>query len=284
MAITTDAETIQWLKHFGYLETEHPTIHQHNDAVARMQKVYGLVEDAIAGPVTRRAMGLFRCARPDHAIASGRKALRVDDKHCKWQKKVITYAIGSSFQLAGSRNQSIEILRQGFRIYEPLTGLSFVEHNNWNEADIRIGRARGRRWDFDGPGNVLAWAQMPCADVDVQLLTMFDDSEPWNLKTTGPGVIMLAVWLHELGHLLGLDHSDSEFDLMAPYYNPQIIMPQAGDRRRLARVYDLATPQDTGAPDQPVPGLPFGAYNGEASLVLRDDGGVAINLKNLQTG
>lgn len=283
MAIETAEQTVKWLKHYGYLATEHPTHHEHDEAVARMQQVYGLVQDGVAGPVTRRAMGLFRCARSDHSLVrSDRKAITIDDKHCRWQKSVLTYAIGGQFQLAGNRNRSLEILREGFNVYEPLTGLRFFEHNNWNESDIRIGRGRGSKWDFDGPGNVLAWAQMPCAETDVPLLSMFDDSEPWNLKLSGPGVLMMAVWLHELGHLLGLDHSDDENDLMAPYYNPQIIYPQLGDKRRLARIYELATePTDT---PNPMPGLPYGPYQGDASVILREDGGMLVDIKGLKAG
>jgi len=285
MPISTSQQTIAWLKHFGYLNTRNPSAAEHDAAVVRMQQVYGLKQDSIAGPITRRAMGLYRCAVSDSNLAV--KHIQVDEKHCRWQKPVITYCIGSKFQLANDREKSIEIIRQGFDIYEPLTGLRFIEVDDWNAADIQIGRGRGSKWDFDGPGNVLAWAYMPCATTDISLLAMFDDSEPWNLNLNGPGVVMLAVWLHELGHLLGLDHSDDPNDLMAPYYNPRIIFPQLGDKKRLAFAYGLDIPTDDTPADPvtptPSPGLRFGAYSGEAKIVIREQGGVVVDLSNLQS-
>jgi len=271
MPIDTPQKTIAWLHHFGYLLSRYPTADEFDKAIVQMQKIYGLVEDAIAGPVTRRAMGLFRCARGDGPL---RQPVRVDGNHCKWEKDTITYSIGSKFRLAGQVEKSKNIVREGFTYYEALTGKTFVEINNWNEADIRVGRGRGSRWDFDGPGNVLAWAELPCRAGDPQLLSMFDDTEPWNLRESGPGVIMRAVWLHELGHLMGLEHSADPADLMAPYYNPQVIYPQEGDKARLARVYGLEeTPTPAPNASEPcAPAFPEGPFDVTGTVTINLDG------------
>jgi len=276
MPVDSPQKTVAWLHHFGYLDTEHPTVYEFDEAILSMQRVYGLVEDSIAGPVTRRAMGLFRCAHGDHALRQG---MRVDKDHCRWEKDEITYSIGSKFRLAGQVKAGKDIIREGFKLYEGLTGKTFTEIRDWHEADIRVGRGRGRKWDFDGPGNVLAWAELPCRAGDQQLLSMFDDTEPWNLREAGPGVIMKAVWLHELGHLMGLDHSDDPSDLMAPYYNPQVITPQEGDRARLARVYGLETDEPTPEPEPSpdasetsAPILPEGPFSVIVTVTINQDG------------
>jgi len=272
MGIKTVADTVAWLRGFGYLERARPSVAERAAAISDMQRVYGLKTDGVAGPITKRAMGLFRCACTDqHLRRRDRQAIQVDEKHCKWEKRELTYAIGKSFRLGSSEDLSRQILRDGFTVYEKLIDLKFTETSDWRTADICIGRGKGARWDFDGPGNVLAWAELPCHATDAQLLSMFDEQEPWNLRTTGPGVIMQAVWLHELGHLLGLDHSDSPDDLLAPYYNPQIILPQPGDVARLQKLY--GQPQER--PDT-VAGVPAGEYSGR--IAVRATGEISIKL------
>lgn len=73
-------------------------------------------------------------------------------------------------------------------------------------------------YDFDGPGGVLAHAYYPsppnpepiAGDVE------FDDAEIWEIGDPGPGFDIFSVGLHELGHSLGLGHSDDPTAVM--YY------------------------------------------------------------------
>ena len=54
---------------------------------------------------------------------------------------------------------------------------------------------------FDGRGNVLAQAFFP-EDGRIH----FGEDENWT-SNTGPGVNLLTIALHEIGHALGMDHS-----------------------------------------------------------------------------
>lgn len=275
-------DTVKWLKWFGYLDDENPTDDQITMAVAAMQKIYGLVIDGDPGPITQSAMKLFRCAQHDTGMlrqTDGDNAVATPHDDCRMTKSLVTYAIDPSFRLGGNASNSRQIIRYGFKFYEPLTGITFQEVSNLEDADIRIGQAKSPNFWFDGPGNVLAWASYPCREDQDYQVAMFDESEPWNLNVTGPGVIMINVWLHELGHLLGLQHSDNPADLMAPFYNPQILEPQQGDIARITTLYGVDLPEPTEAAQGPmVPGLPYGPYSISGTMILRDDGGVALSL------
>ena len=234
MAIKSKTGASKWLRWFGYLETTRPTVREFGSALREMQNTYGLKRDGKLGPITKAAMGLFRCGCTD------KKALRIaGSSDCRWEKKKLIYWHSSRFTLPGvGRTASMRIIRQGFDIWEDYTNLKFRRSSSKKNIDIHIVTGAGQADEFDGPGNVLAWAEMPCGGADTKLLTAFDRQEPWSADLAKrPGIFMLSVWVHELGHLLGLDHSDNAKDIMAPYYNPQIWLPQAGDIARIRKNY-----------------------------------------------
>ena len=65
----------------------------------------------------------------------------------------------------------------------------------------------------DGPGGTLAHAYFPQFGGDIHV----DDSEYWSVQSY-KGTNLLQTMVHELGHSLGLSHSDKREAIMAPFY------------------------------------------------------------------
>jgi hypothetical protein len=78
-------------------------------------------------------------------------------------------------------------------------------------------RAHGDPYPFDGPGKVLAHTFYPYPTNPEPIAgdMHLDADEPWQV---GADVDLFSVVLHEVGHGLGLGHSDRSAAVMYPYY------------------------------------------------------------------
>ena len=112
----------------------------------------------------------------------------------------------------------------------------FEEARN-GEADITIDFRHKRDDPIYGEGNnVLAYAGYPDGSLR-GILVIFDDYD-WNWHGQD-GYNLIQVMIHELGHILGLQHSTRGLrkEVMDPYYNPKLVELSDNDLERAFLVY-----------------------------------------------
>ncbi len=125
--------------------------------------------------------------------------------------------------------------------------------------------AHGDAYPFTGPGGVIAHTFYPAnpnpepVAGDMHL----NDSETWGI---GTNTDLFSVTLHELGHALGLGHSDNPNDVMYPYYKTVSALA-AGDVAAIQTLY-AATSSGTPTPVAPVPTPAPTPAPGVAALTL----------------
>jgi len=215
-------------------------------ALRRYQRFFHLEPDGVVGEQTRRALVRPRCGVPDlfpinaAASVSGNYELI----GCAYTRRHLTYAIQNHPEdLSPGATQAS--LATAFGVWAAVADLRFEQVGPDDAADFVIGWHLGDHGDgepFDALGgpssNVVghAFFPPPCGGSFAGALH-FDAAETWTTDTWGDGLLLLQVAIHEIGHLLGLKHSQEEASIMFPSYEPGKLSLHADDVAAIQALY-----------------------------------------------
>jgi len=212
--VDVEAQAIEYLSQFGYIKTATNNVVSDStslrDALKKFQEFGGIKQTGILDRETRALMRTPRCGVEDTLA-------RFVEQGSKWKDKNLTYRI-SKYPTSNRLNrESVNAeVKEAFNKWAEVSGLRFEEVISNQAVDIDISFERFEHGDgnpFDGPRGVLAHAFFPVYGGDVHM----DDSEDWSV-TPFKGNHLLNTLTHELGHSLGLRHSNIPDSVMAPFY------------------------------------------------------------------
>ncbi|KAH9515042.1 hypothetical protein Btru_018956 [Bulinus truncatus] len=151
---------------------------------------------------------------------------RADGSPLRWDTPELTWALQNPSQQL-SENEQKQVMKEALRIWAEVVPITFREERRpGEEPDIVIKFASGRHGPshdpvFDGSPqdrpNILAHAWGPNPNPkgiagDVH----FDAQDRWSRD------FLLAVAVHELGHTMGLHHSNDQTAIMYPLYQTSV--------------------------------------------------------------
>ena len=174
---------------------------------------------------------------PSSRSAAGRLAPFVT-VGARWPQTSLAFRfLNSTPDLPEQRQR--DIIREAFQRWSQVSALTFNEVGENDSSELSVAfhrRSHGDGSPFDdagGPdGNTLAHAFFPPPRGGSSAGSLhFDEFEQWKDQPGGPGTRLYNVTLHEIGHLLGLDHSQDTNAIMFAFY---------GENRNDLRPDDIA--------------------------------------------
>lgn len=200
-------------------------------AIQRFQKTYKLEASGVADEETLRLMQRPRCGVPDFPPQEdgGGALAPFVLRGCKYDSTNLSFAlVNSTADLADGHAH--EIVREAFGAWQEVSKLRFTEVPPDNSPTFTVAWERSDHGDgspFDDggsiQGNVLAhgFFPPPCGGAFAGALH-FDEFEQWTEAAATGRIRLLNVAIHEIGHLLGLSHSDQNSAIMFAFYDDEV--------------------------------------------------------------
>jgi len=218
-------------------------------ALIDFQKANGLKVDGIAGEITKTQMGQPRYNARKDVEWQMQDDEKAEPVHVKMQRNypmgtTIRYHIGSSpaYLNRDIVERDIVAAFDSWNEISDTTGLVFERTIDVDDRQLRV------RWSnlspkndrrFDGRGGMLAES--------TKSELSFDLSERWLTSDLEPSVnrrefYIREVTAHEIGHVIGLGHSNHRDALMNPYYQKGRLKPTEHDIKAVEELVTAAVP------------------------------------------
>lgn len=163
---------------------------------------------------------------------------------------------GSFFNFARAFTETAYqvLVREAFEAWEAVIDIDFVEVSDDSSVAFRLG------WDtIDGPFGVVGTAQYSGTKFTGPLFTInqaeirFDTAETWSLDQTSneQNNNFYTTALHEIGHAIGLGHTDNPDTVMFPFMQESVLDLATGDIQGAQLQYGArTTPEITSGDDR----------------------------------